>query len=155
YCHPAATFKNFLRAVVVADRCQQHRVRHIHAHFANTPTRVAYFASTLAGIPFSFTAHAKDLYLSTRDAIQDRVSGATFVVTCTDYNAEYLRGLVPRENWPKIHRIYHGTDLSAFGHPLNVECRKSAQTLVPVILSVGRLVPKKGMGCLVAACGRL
>ncbi len=156
YRHPSATFKNFIRAVVVAAKCRQEHVRHVHAHFANTPTRVAYFVSTLCGIPFSFTAHAKDLYLSTPDAIQDRVAGAKFVVTCTQYNVEYLKQLVPVEDWKKIHLVYHGADLAEFPGPPGAAPFSGQRTDgSPIILSVGRLVPKKGMKCLIEACATL
>jgi glycosyltransferase involved in cell wall biosynthesis len=157
YLHPAATFKNFTRAVILAARCREEQVTHLHAHFANTPTRVAFFISTLTGIPFSFTAHAKDLYLSTQQALIDRLTGADFVVTCTRYNAEYLKRSVPSTLWPKIHVVYHGVDLSAFFQSTNgSSAHPAVQTSdTPLILSVGRLVPKKGMPTLVAACGRL
>ena len=157
YGRPIATLKNFMRGVMVADLCRRNNAVHIHAHFANTPTRVAYFASMLLGTPFSFTAHAKDLYLTTKDAIQDRVSAAKFVLTCTKYNVEYMRDFVPIEHWEKIHLVYHGTDLSAFSAYLEeVESTlPQSNSHGPVILSVGRLVPKKGMNNLLAACALL
>src|SRR5438132_896837 len=37
-------------------------VGHLHAHFAHDPTLVAQLTHLLTGIPFSFTAHARDLY---------------------------------------------------------------------------------------------
>jgi glycosyltransferase involved in cell wall biosynthesis len=156
YRHPSATFKNFTRAVLVAEICRQEAISHLHAHFANTPTRVAFFVSTLCGIPFSFTAHAKDLFLSTTDAMQDRVTGAKFVLTCTRYNGDYIKSLVPAEHWSKIHVVYHGADLSMFSDvPDTCGAGRTAPDVPPIILSVGRLVPKKGMRCLITACGHL
>jgi glycosyltransferase involved in cell wall biosynthesis len=158
YAHPVGALKNFARGVMVAAHCRDEHVTHVHAHFANTPTRVAFFVSTLTGIPFSFTAHAKDLYLSTQDALIDRLTGAQFAVTCTRYNADHLKRLVPSALWPKIHVVYHGTDLSAFARrPGDLVPNLSVARVddPPVILSVGRLVPKKGMPTLVAACAWL
>lgn len=155
--NPLATLKNFMRGVMVAELCRTGAVAHIHAHFANTPTRVAYFASMLLGIPFSFTAHAKDLYLTSKDAIQDRVSAAKFVLTCTRHNVEYLHGFIPAVDREKIHLVYHGTDLSAFSAYLQGAAAgpEPSNDDGPIILSVGRLVPKKGMNHLLAACAML
>lgn len=157
YAHPVTTLKSFMRAVFVAAKCRQDNIRHLHAHFANTPTRVAYFVSILCDIPFSFTTHAKDLYLSSEDAIRDRVTAAKFVLTCTKYNLDYVKGLVPAEHWHKVHLVYHGADLTAFSAYLRGDdpARQVSADAAPVILSVGRLVPKKGMRCLISACALL
>lgn len=155
--HPLATFKRFLRATLVADSCIRQNIRHIHAHFANTPTSVAHLVSIMCGIEFSFTTHAKDLYLTDKTAIAQRVEAAKFVLTCTRYNLDYLKGFVPRSAWEKLHVIYHGIDLAAFSSYFagEVGARAVARHDVPTILSVGRLVPKKGMRDLVTACGLL
>jgi glycosyltransferase involved in cell wall biosynthesis len=157
YAHPITTLKSFMRAVFVAARCRRDNIRHLHAHFANAPTKVAYFVSILCNIPFSFTTHAKDLYLSSEDAICDRVGAAKFVLTCTKYNLDYVRGLVPAEHWHKVHLVYHGADLTAFSTYLRGDRPTGliSAEAAPVILSVGRLVPKKGMRCLISACALL
>ena len=152
--HPLATMKQFLRAGFVAAVCRQKGVSRIHAHFANAPAAVGLFASRMLGVPFSFTTHAKDLYLTPRRVMQKRIAAARFVTTCTDYNARYLRAMVAEGERHKIHLVYHGIDLSQF------DFRDAAETarldgLRPVILSVGRLVPKKGLGDLIAACALL
>src|SRR5208337_2194277 len=89
-------------------------VRHIHAHFANDPAQVAHFASLMSGIPFSVTAHAKDIYLTPKRVIRWRAGAAVFVATCTAYNARYLRELLSAKQGSKIRLVYHGIDLSAF-----------------------------------------
>ena len=157
YAHPITTLKSFMRAVFVAARYRRENIRHFHAHFANTPTKVAYFASILCNILFSFTTHAKDLYLSSEDAIRDRVGAAKFVLTCTNYNLTYIRGLVAAEHRHKIHLVYHGADLTAFSAYLRGDglTPQIFADTAPIILSVGRLVPKKGMQCLVSACALL
>ncbi len=152
---PPTVWKQFNRAVFVAATCQRHGIRHIHAHFANAPTAVARFASQLAGIPFSFTAHAKDLYLTPRRAIQRRAHKATFIATCTSYNVSYLKELLGN-NTDKIQLVYHGVDLGLFGARSGATTIDAARTgAPPLILSVGRLVPKKGFDDLIAACSLL
>jgi hypothetical protein len=57
-------FKEFLQAGYIAQQVRETpSIRHLHAHFCHGSTTIAMFASRLSGIPFSFTAHAKDLYL--------------------------------------------------------------------------------------------
>ncbi len=151
---PYAVSKQFARAGFLAAVCRRSGARHIHAHFANTPTSVARFASLMTGIPFSFTAHAKDLYLTAPRLIQRKARAATFIATCTGYNARYLQGLLGSDGADKVQLVYHGIDL-----PLLAMRRerpgRSGQPGPKTILSVGRLVPKKGHDDLIEACGRL
>jgi glycosyltransferase involved in cell wall biosynthesis len=135
-------WKHFARAGYVAAIARGRGHERMHAHFAHGPASVAHFASLMTGIPFSFTAHAKDLYLSRPASIARRAAGATFVATCTRYNVEYLERVVAAEDRAKIQLVYHGIDLDAFAR--RTERRGAAPELVE-ILSVGRLVEKKGM----------
>ncbi len=151
--HPISVSKQFLRAGFVAQGCREQGIRHLHAHFANAPSTVARLASVMCNIPYSFTTHAKDLYLSAPLALSRRVKSASFVLTCTQHNVDYLRGFLPPEDWNKVHLVYHGIDLSAFPSNTLHETRdESDANSLPLILSVGRLVPKKGMNDLLDAC---
>lgn len=140
-----ATLRHFLQAGHLCRvRLLDRPIEHLHAHFCHTPTSVALFASELIGIPFSFTAHAKDIYTSRPDQLRRKLAQAAFVVTCTRFNAHYLsqftNGSTP------IHVIYHGIDPSFFTF-------EAAQLSTPPyqILSVGRLVAKKGYDDLLVA----
>ncbi len=149
---PLSVWKQFVRAGFVADRCRARGVGLIHAHFANAPAAVAAFASVMSGIPFSFTTHAKDLYLTSQRVLRRRVRDARFITTCTGYNVDYLKGFLPSSAHDKVHLVYHGIDLNRFS--LRPEARPRHGG-VPLILSVGRLVPKKGFSDLIAACALL
>ena len=148
---PLSTWRQFIRAGFVATTCRRNGIRHMHAHFANAPTAVAQFASLMSGIPFSFTAHAKDLYLTSEHAIRRRAAAAEFVVTCTSYNVQYLESIAG-VHAAKFHLVYHGVDLSVFRTRPVVG---AASIKPPLILSVGRLVAKKGHDDLITACAIL
>ncbi len=151
---PWAVGKQFVRAGFVAAECRRTGVRHIHAHFANAPSAVAHLASIMTGIPFSLTAHAKDIYLTPRRVIRWRMRGATFVATCTGYNAQYLRENFAEDCPDKVRLVYHGIDQNAF-FPDRSSGSSQPVDPRPLVLAVGRLVPKKGHDDLVLACARL
>jgi len=136
-----ATMRHFLQAGhLSALRLSNCPPTHLHAHFCHTPTSVALFASELTGLPFSFTAHAKDIYTSEPDQLARKISKAGFVVTCTKYNARYLSQLRSFNGVrTPIHTIYHGIDLDFFSFGPDPAPPPPYQ-----ILSIGRLVPKKG-----------
>jgi glycosyltransferase involved in cell wall biosynthesis len=122
-------------------------IAHLHAHFCHTPASVALFASELSGLPFSFTAHAKDIYTSDPSQLARKMASARFIVTCTRYNAQYLGRIAADAGISTpIHTIYHGIDVDFF------KFAPPAKNAPPYeILSVGRLVPKKGYEDLLAA----
>lgn len=130
-----------------ASNDRQPLITHIHAHFAHSPSSVALYAAEMAGLPFSFTAHAKDIYTQDEDRLRAKMRRASFVVTCTRYNERHLRQLRGASACPPIHTIYHGIDLSLFTPPT-----RDDQPRPPyAILTVARLVPKKGLSTVLHA----
>lgn len=144
--------KEFLQAGFIALQVlQSGRIRHLHAHFCHTSTTVTMLASRLSGVTFSFTAHAKDIYredMNPGDLLSVKLRRARFAVTCTRANQIYLESL--SSNGSSLHTVYHGLDLSLFT-PSAVDDVKDSPGK-PLILSVGRLVEKKGFVYLVEAC---
>lgn len=145
--------KEFLQAGYIAWQVlESGRVGHLHAHFCHTTTSVAMLASALCGIPFSFTAHAKDIYLrqlNPGDLLRVKMRRAKLIVTCTRANQAHLEEVCP-EGAP-IHTIYHGLDTTLFA-PQAPDLKPRPEQRVPLILSVGRFVEKKGFTYLVEAC---
>jgi len=126
-------------------------VRHLHAHFANDPTRLASWARMICGVSFSVTTHAKDLYQDARissPGLRFKLAQARFVVTNSEFSAAGLRTSFDGETPPKILTIYNSVDFAAFPP-------RPAEPKEPLILSVGRLVEKKGFPDLLQACHRL
>jgi len=147
-----ATLKHLLQAGYLAGNhlLPDNNIVHLHGHFAHSPTSVTLFASQLTGIPFSFTAHAKDIYTSDKTKIARKIKQAEFVFTCTQHNKEYLEALVPNGSTP-IHCIYHGIDLKLFTQPT-----PPAPTHTPYkLLTIARMTEKKGLPFLYKALSLL
>ena len=150
--HDIATPRHILYAAYLAEQLEQASITHLHAHYANTPATVALLAHQFTGIPFSFTAHAKDIYLSRRESLAYKMREARFVATCTGYNQQYLASLLDARGAVAIHRIYHGLDLRVFPRRIAGVAAPRARAL---ILTVARLVEKKGLVYLLQACREL
>ncbi|MCE9592622.1 MAG: glycosyltransferase family 4 protein [Planctomycetes bacterium] len=137
-------------ALWLRRRARELDVRHVHVHFATDSAVTARCLHALGGPTYSITAHAKDIYRDTVSprVLDDLVAHAAFVVTVCDANVDYMRSQVSSRAAAKIRRLYNGIDLELFRRPA-VE-RRPAQ-----ILSVGRLVEKKGFDVLIDALGLL
>jgi glycosyltransferase involved in cell wall biosynthesis len=139
-----AGWADFARAGWLASRLRDDGVQHLHTHFISTPADVAELVSKLSGMPFSISAHAKDIYLADAADLRRKLEAARFTVTCTEFNCRRLCEAAPRA---QVQRMYHGIDLGVF-HPRV----RRATGLAPLILSVGRLRAKKGLDTLIDAC---
>ena len=143
------TVKHLLQAAYLVNHYLRRspEVVHLHAHFAHSPTSVALFAGLLGGPDFSFTAHAKDIYTSDPGQLREKINLASLVVTCTEYNKQFLRRLAPDSATP-IHCVYHGIDLGLFNGAVS-----ERRTPRPPyrILSVARLTAKKGIPTILKA----
>jgi hypothetical protein len=108
--------KEFLQAGWIAQAVlRAGDVSHLHGHFCHGVATITWFASRLSGLPFSFTAHAKDIYqteLNPGRLLERKLGAARFVATCTCANAEVLRARHPRPD--DVHAIYHGLDTDWF-----------------------------------------
>jgi glycosyltransferase involved in cell wall biosynthesis len=123
-------------------------IDHLHAHFAHDPALIAYLVHLMTGIPFSFTAHARDLYQVPDKALADRIRRAKAVVTCCRANLEYLNRIAPSQE-SKFSLVYHGVNLKDFQPDPSPGANSASHG--PLILSVGRLVEKKGFQDLLQA----
>jgi glycosyltransferase involved in cell wall biosynthesis len=134
--------------LVLQERSTGKRIDHLHAHFAHDPALIAYLVHSMTGIPFSFTAHARDLYQVPEKVLTDRIRQARAVITCCGSNLEYLNQIAASQK-SKFSLIYHGVNLKDFQVPPHPGANSDPE--IPVILSVGRLVEKKGFQDLLQA----
>jgi glycosyltransferase involved in cell wall biosynthesis len=129
--------------------------RGIYAHFLHTPSSVARYAAILRGLPWSFSAHAKDIWTSPEWELREKLNpvthGAAFGATCTAFGAEHLRDLAADPD--RIDLVYHGLDLSRFPDAPARAVRGATDTFQ--MMSVGRMVEKKGFDNLIDALALL
>lgn len=141
-----------LRALIIGAEAKKSGVQHIHAHFATISTRMAALVNLLYDIPFSFTCHAKDIFRVTvdRELFRDLVAKSSFAITVSDFNRNFILENTPGVDSEKIIRLYNGIDLNFFETPT-----EPLKTDPLEIVSVGRLVPKKGFDHLLNALSML
>ncbi|MDD5680059.1 MAG: glycosyltransferase [Candidatus Omnitrophica bacterium] len=139
----------WLECLSLADMIKRDGITHIHSHWATMPTTAALILSKLAGIPFSFTAHAWDIFVDSA-GLGEKIEKAKFTVTCTEYNRQFLHDIYQNGDKEKIYRNYHGIDIDKFS-----AIEKQNEDNMLHILSIGRLVETKGFEYLIEACAML
>lgn len=139
------------RAAALARFATERGLTHLHAHFGNSATRATMLASRMSGTPYSFTAHARDIFDAGVEtaALAEKVRGARFVVTVSDHNQGYLARRLGPALARRVVRLYNGLDMERFA-PAPAHVRDPF-----FVLAAGRLVEKKGLAVLVRACARL
>jgi glycosyltransferase involved in cell wall biosynthesis len=146
--------RRFGQAAVLARELPTDTVR-LHAHFLHTPASVARYTALITGLPWSCSAHAKDIWTSPVWEKREKLADADWLVTCSRAGAAHLSDLAPRPD--AVGLIYHGIDLDRFAPPGGTPSGCTGRTPGEAvhILSVGRLVEKKGYDDLLEALARL
>jgi len=142
-------FLRLYQAAYIGLRLRTASIQQVHAHFAGMAARTAYWIRQFFGIEFSLTAHANDIF-APRDfvvGLPKLFDAASAVVTVSDFAVARLKTQFPGHA-AKFHGVYNGVDLALF---------RAAQFggNIPLVLSIGRLIEKKGFADLIAACAML
>lgn len=128
-------------------------VRFHYAHFLHTPGSVARYAAIMRGVEWGFSAHAKDIWTIPEWEKREKLADCRFGATCTGTGAAHLNALGPRADVVSL--IYHGLDLSRFPPPPETRPARDGTGEPVTLLSVGRLVAKKGYDDLLSALAAL
>jgi colanic acid/amylovoran biosynthesis glycosyltransferase len=138
-------------AAWIGYQLREQGVRHVHTHFAGLGARTCWWLRRFYGFTYSFTGHANDLFCpdeATGVTLAMLMRDAAVVVAVSDFTARWLRERFPRAC---VTRVYNGMDIAATERLAAAE----AKQMPPTILSVGRLIEKKGFADLIAACAVL
>jgi colanic acid/amylovoran biosynthesis glycosyltransferase len=142
------------KGLATAYWLRQLEIQRIHAHFASHTATCAGIASSASGIPFSFTAHAYDIYCTTlrlRNATIDwKVRHAIQVFTISEHGKRILCGKLPTADCGHVQRVYVGIPMDLF----------KEQVPLPIInevrlLCIASFDRKKGHTTLLDACALL
>lgn len=128
-------------------------IERLHVHFLHTPASVVRYAARMIGLPWTFSAHAKDIWTTADWELQEKIADAAWGTTCTAVNAAHLRRLA--DDPAKVELVYHGLDFSRFPQPPARPADRDGRRAPVTILCVGRAVDKKGIDDVLRALARL
>jgi colanic acid/amylovoran biosynthesis glycosyltransferase len=129
-------------------------ISHIHGGWASHPAEIAQGAARTAKLSWSFSGHARDLWVDGRNW-EDKLETARFAAVCTRAGESFLCQQAPAFE-SKILYTPHGLDLTEYPFTPRILSRGLQDDSLPFkIVSVGRLVPKKGWPLLLEAIALL
>ncbi|CUH74964.1 glycosyltransferase [Tropicibacter naphthalenivorans] len=142
----AASLAIVPKSCALARACARDGTGHIHAEFAGYPATSAWIAATLSGVPFSFSAHAHDIFL-TQSLLAEKAQDARFVRVISRFNRDFLAAL-PSFPADRLEVLRCGVSLP--------EPTPTPSPATPWrLLFVGALLPRKGVEDLLEALSRL
>lgn len=147
----ARTLVLFPKAVYLAERLAAEEVAHVHAHFATHPATVAWVLERLAGIPYSVTVHAHDLFVD-RTFLGAKLARARFVRAISRFNRDYLAERHP-EAAGRIEMVHVGVEPERYDAGSEAPTPGGGEHLR--LLTVAALEPYKGVDRLVEAAALL
>ncbi len=135
----------FPKAVFLSEDIKKASISHIHAHWASTPSTMAYIISRITGIPWSFTAHRGDIAVN--NIINKKCASALFVRAIDEEGRKDLTEIAGDSALQgKILTLHMGVEV-----PENVKAPVISREAF-TILCPANFVPKKGHRYLFESC---
>jgi len=136
-----------LAGLALARRVRKKQIVHIHAHMAHVPTTIAMYAAKQLGISFSFTGHANDIFPN-RTLLKEKLERSAYANCISHWHRAFFQSIVdrPDSDYPIVRCGVDTREYAATPSP-------SANKLE--VLSVGRLIEKKGFDVLIKAAGEI
>lgn len=149
-----ARARSFAQSLVLAHEAPS-AISRLHAHFLHTPASVTRYSAMLLDLPWSCSAHARDIWTTPDWEKSEKLDDLDWLVTCTKVGHQHLASL--SSDPKRVELVYHGLDFDRFP---KLECTAStgdgsSSDNAVNIISVGRAVEKKGYSCLLRALARL
>jgi glycosyltransferase involved in cell wall biosynthesis len=146
--------RRFGQAAVLARELPD-EVGRLHAHFLHTPASVARYAAAMRRLPWSVSAHAKDIWTTPAWEKREKLADCLWLVTCSAAARDHLAALAPSPD--KLSLVYHGLDLARFPPLTRPPSRRDGSDAADpvVLLTVARAVEKKGLDLVLGALARL
>jgi glycosyltransferase involved in cell wall biosynthesis len=140
----------WLQAYHVVRWAAKRRLGHLHVHFGTEEATVVMLARKLGGPPYSLTLHAFDIFRDNVDhaLLTEKINQSAFTVTVCESNRQFMMNTLRAVDASKIRVNYNGVDLSRFRDEQHPREPRS-------ILTVGRLIEKKGFRYLIRAVALL
>jgi glycosyltransferase involved in cell wall biosynthesis len=142
----------YLRALLAAggSLCRTWRPDVIHAHWVVPNGPVAALLARLYRLPLAISLHGSDIFMALRSPLYSLAAAWSFgrstaVIACSPALRDGALRLHARPCC--VHLLPHGADPQRFRPPAELP----ADGTPPIVLSLGRLVPKKGLDILMAA----
>jgi colanic acid/amylovoran biosynthesis glycosyltransferase len=139
-------FSSFKVSLFLAWIIKRHRIDHVHSYFAY---ELIYCLSAhmLTGVEFSTGAHASDIYRGSKMmCFKEAAADIHFIRATSAYNKIELLRIIDKSYYKKVKIVYVSIDPDRF--KIRTKVPLSGK---PVLLSVCRLDPKKGLGFLIMA----
>ena len=136
-----------LAATALGQILEELDVEHVHAHFAHAATTVAMYAAQYAGIGYSFTGHANDIF-QRRQLLRRKLQRASFVSCISNWHRDFYESVAPGKGRYDVIRC--GVLVKDYGPPPGPLGDGTLR-----VLTVARLVEKKGIDTLIHAADRV
>jgi len=141
----------FIEAMMIGQWMQQHKLTHIHIHFATQAATVGLILNRMFPVTYSMTVHGPDEFYNVKEHhLTQKIASARFICCISNFARSQLMILSPAPDWDKFDISPLGVDPAVF-KPMPF--RDNPETFE--IVCVGRLVPVKGQHILLQAVAQL